>query len=97
MSQQSTPLSTWEKNPAPGRRWAPRLRTKAASEYLAEMHGVVLAPATLNKLRVVGGGPAFEYDGRNPVYQPPILDSFAQQRLGRLRASTSDTEAAPAA
>ena len=41
-----------------------RLRRKAASEYLREMHGVERSHSTLAKLAVVGGGPMFERIGR---------------------------------
>ena len=72
------------------RLWPTRMRRKLASEYLLAVHGITLSPSTLAKLASIGGGPYFEYDGRFPLYQPPILDEFAVKRLGRLRASTSD-------
>jgi len=82
MSQPSTGLS---------RKWGIRLSRREASEYLFEVHGVQLSQATLAKLAVTGGGPAFQKDGRYPRYTPPILDAYATARLGPLRASTSDT------
>jgi hypothetical protein len=93
MSETSIGLTTSETHqPTTGLRWPPRLRTKPASDYMLAKHGITLSPATLNKLRVVGGGPAFQYDGRFPVYQPHILDEYACKRLGRLRKSTSDED-----
>ena len=72
------------------RHWPARMRRKVASEYLAEEHGVSLSPATLAKLAVLGGGPAFRKDGPFPVYERTNLDTFATVRLGPLRTSTSD-------
>jgi hypothetical protein len=72
------------------RQWPTRMRRKVASEYLMEEHGVSLSPATLAKLAVLGGGPAFRKDGPFPVYERTNLDTFATVRLGPLRTSTSD-------
>jgi len=66
------------------------MRRKMASEYLFEIHGIKLSPATLAKLAVIGGGPLFQYDGRFPNYTPVGLDGFAIARLGPERTSTSD-------
>ena len=82
MSQTSTGLS---------RRWSKLMRTKEASVYLDEVHGVQLAPATLTKLRCVGGGPVYYKDGKFPGYTSEGLDVFAVARLGAPRCSTSDT------
>ncbi len=76
------------------RHWPRRMRRKQASEYLFEVHGVSLSPATLAKLAVVGGGPEYQKDGPFPLYAPPNLDAFAERRLGPLRGSTSDQRAA---
>jgi hypothetical protein len=70
------------------------MRTKEASSYLAEEHGVRLSEQTLNKLRCTGGGPRFRVDGRFPVYDQEELDAFAAARLGPLRSSTTDEAAA---
>jgi hypothetical protein len=70
------------------------MRRKVASEYLLEEHGVSLSPATLAKLAVQGGGPAFRKDGPFPLYDQPVLDEYAVARLGPLRASTSEPLAA---
>jgi hypothetical protein len=72
------------------RHWPTRMRRKVASEYLLEEHGVSLSPATLAKLAVLGGGPAFRKDGPFPIYERGELDTFAIGRLGPLRHSTSD-------
>jgi hypothetical protein len=76
------------------RHWPARMRRKVASEYLLEEHGVSLSPATLAKLAVLGGGPAFRKDGPFPVYERTNLDTFATVRLGPLRSSTSDQQQA---
>jgi hypothetical protein len=76
------------------RHWPARMRRKLASEYLLEVHGVSLSPATLAKLAVVGGSPPFWKDGPFPVYGRPELDEFAAARLGHLRTSTSDQQQA---
>lgn len=76
------------------RHWPVRMRRKQASEYLLTVHGVSLSPATLAKLAVLGGGPAFRKDGPFPIYDQPVLDDYALARLGPLRASTSDAQAA---
>jgi hypothetical protein len=76
------------------RHWPSRMRRRVASEYLLEEHGVSLSPATLAKLAVVGGGPAFRKDGPFPLYERGELDTFAIGRLGPLRHSTSDQQQA---
>jgi hypothetical protein len=76
------------------RHWPMRMRRKVASEYLLEEHGVSLSPATLAKLAVLGGGPAFRKDGPFPIYERVELDTFAIGRLGTLRHSTSDHQQA---
>ncbi len=81
MSQSSVGLS---------RKWPQLMRRKMASEYLQEVHGVSLSPATLAKLATIGGSPPFYKDGPFPKYDRDGLDAFAVARLGRLRTSTSD-------
>jgi hypothetical protein len=49
-----------------------RLDTRAASAFLTE-RGFKTAPATLNKMRCVGGGPEFELFGRRPLYTETAL------------------------
>lgn len=74
--------------------WPRRMRRAAASKYLFAEHGVSLAPSTLAKLAVIGGGPAYRLDGRYPVYDRPVLDAYAITRLGPLRSNTSESQAA---
>lgn len=68
----------------------PRLNTSEASEYLLAVHGVKIAPATLAKLRSVGGGAQFQKCGVTPVYPRESLDAWALARLGALKSSTSN-------
>jgi hypothetical protein len=70
------------------------LRTLAAGAYLKGKYGVG-APKTLAKLRVVGGGPEFQYFGRIPVYTVRNLDRWAKDKLGPQQRSTSDVPARP--
>ena len=67
-----------------------RLRTTEASSYLIETHGLPVASATLNKLRVVGGGPTFQRFGRAILYHREALDAWALEKLSRTLQSTSD-------
>ena len=73
--------------------WPGRMRRRQASEYLAVEHGITLSPATLAKLAVTGGGPAFWKDGPFAIYGRDHLDQFAARRLGELRTSTSSVGA----
>lgn len=66
------------------------LRRKAAANYLSSDWGVPVAPTTLAKLAVVGGGPAFRKFGRFPLYDIADLDQWATAKLGPRRQSTSD-------
>lgn len=65
------------------------LDEELASKYLAEK-GLRIAPKTLGKLRVIGGGPAYRKFGRKPIYDPSDLDTWVDQKLGALRRSTSE-------
>ena len=52
--------------------------TQQASEYLLTRYGIPRAPSTLNKLRVVGGGPAYRKIGTLRVgYERESLDVWA--------------------
>jgi len=68
----------------------PRFNPPDAADYLLEAHGLPIAPATLAKLRSLGGGPEFNKSGRAVLYQRDALDAWAQTRLGAPRCSTSD-------
>jgi hypothetical protein len=62
-----------------------RLRTPDAARYVG------LAPSTLEKLRVIGGGPAYEKVGpRIVVYSIESLEAWLRARR---RSSTSDASA----
>jgi hypothetical protein len=93
----STSPSCGEPYPTPDPRrrnredWPPRVRRRQASAYLAEVHGVEEAPATLAKKACTGGGPTYELFGRIPYYRTESLDSYARSRLSGPRRSTSDT------
>jgi len=67
----------------------PRLRRWEAAEYLALVHGLQVAPATLAKYASVGGGPGFHRVSRMPLYPKDELDRWARQRLGPVVSSTS--------
>lgn len=71
----------------------PKLKTAEASEYLAIVHGVSVAPATLNKMRCCGGGPAFQKFGKFPLYEPAALDAWVSSRMGGRQRTTADTAA----
>jgi hypothetical protein len=68
-----------------------RLRsTRLASGYLLETYGIQRAPATLSKLRVVGGGPEFRKVGAQRVaYEESALDAWARALVGQPQSSTS--------
>jgi hypothetical protein len=66
-----------------------RYNTRQAAVFLTDL-GYQTAPATLNKLRCIGGGPEFECFGRRPLYsETALLNWVAVRRTGPLR-STSD-------
>ena len=68
---------------------APLLNRRDAAKFLSD-RGYPTAYATLAKLAVVGGGPAFVRWGRRQVlYEQTELIAWAQQRAKRKR-STSD-------
>lgn len=68
-----------------------RIRRNDASAHLASRHGLIVAPATLAKLAVIGGGPAFYKPGaRTVLYDVAELDRWASEKLGRPRVSTSN-------
>ncbi len=74
----------------PSRFLKPRLRRCEARDYLEEVHGVVLAVATLAKMACMGGGPPYNVSVRTPLYPVDELDRWAMQRLGKLVRSTSE-------
>ena len=66
------------------------LSRKEAAAYLKE-RGLPVAPATLAKYAVVGGGPVFQLFGRLPRYTVEELDRWAQSRLSAPQRHTSET------
>lgn len=68
----------------------PRLRRKDVPEYLRSKFGIDIARTTLNKLATIGGGPTMQYAGRIPLYHRDDLDAWAEQRLSKRVASTSE-------
>ena len=67
-----------------------RRDTRQAAAFLTDL-GYRTAPATLNKLRCVGGGPEFESLGRRPLYREAALLRWIEARRTGPRRSTSDT------
>jgi hypothetical protein len=70
----------------------PRLRRKDVPAYLADKHGIDIAVSTLNKLASIGGGPVMQYSGRIPLYRLHDLDEWAEARLSKPVASTSERQ-----
>lgn len=68
------------------------LRRSDAAKYLRSWYGAGTA-GTLAKLATVGGGPKFTKLGRFPVYLPSDLDAWAQSRMSKIVASTSELAA----
>jgi hypothetical protein len=71
-----------------------RYLTRAeAAEFLCN-RGFKIAPSTLAKRAVIGGGPPFRSWGRKPLYDPASLLEWAQARCTGPRRSTSEILAA---
>jgi hypothetical protein len=68
-----------------------KLTTREAAAYLAEQHGLPIAPRTLDNKAWSGDGPVFykAATGRR-LYDPADLDAWAAHALGAPRRSTSD-------
>ena len=69
-----------------------RLDTKQAAEFLTSL-GFKTAPATLCKLRCLGGGPVFQSFGRKPLYTSQNLMKWVNGKTSAMRRSTSDVTA----
>jgi hypothetical protein len=65
------------------------LTRRAAANFLTE-RGYPIAPQTLAKYAVVGGGPPFRKFGNRPLYAEADLIAWAEGRLSPRRTSTSD-------
>jgi hypothetical protein len=69
----------------------PRLRRRAASEYLLLAHGLRVSKSTLDKLAGTQNGPVFQkLHGSTPYYARADLDAWAVQSLGPCLRSTSE-------
>jgi hypothetical protein len=66
------------------------LNRQQTANRLTEL-GLKTQATTLAKYAVVGGGPPFQKWGRMPVYDPDLVDRWAQERLGTPRSSTSES------
>jgi hypothetical protein len=58
-----------------------RLKTAAALEYLAAVHGIELTDKTLRNWRCQGRGPRWEYLGNTPYTTPAELDRAVDAML----------------
>jgi hypothetical protein len=67
----------------------PYVSTNGATKVL-ETLGLKRAPSTLNKARVVGGGPPFVRFGRNVFYPRQPLIAWATGQLSQEVRSTSE-------
>lgn len=68
----------------------PRLRRSEVPAYLMDKFGIPIALRTLNKMASLGGGPVMQYSGRIPLYHVDDLDRWANDRLTKPVASTSE-------
>jgi hypothetical protein len=71
----------------------PLLDTAAAAKWLTA-HGVHRTPATLRKLRCIGGGPQFRRLNCRPYYTECDLVAWIEKRLTAPVGSTSEPDAA---
>jgi hypothetical protein len=65
------------------------LDTGAAAQWLT-VHGVRRTPATLRKLRCLGGGPAYRLLNSKPYYIEADLVSWIESRLSEPVRSSSE-------
>jgi hypothetical protein len=75
------------------REWLQRsyLSRVAAAEHLRE-RGLKVAPSTLAKLAVIGGGPPFVKFMARALYEPRDLDEWASSKISDKRRTTSVVE-----
>ena len=66
------------------------MQRREIADFLTEQ-GYRIAPSTLAKLAVIGGGPAFRKFGSRPIYDPAESLAWARSRTTSRRTSTSDT------
>jgi len=69
----------------------PYLSRAAASEYLRQL-GLRVAPSTLAKLAVLGGGPPYVKFMARALYEQRDLDEWAASKISPKRRSTSVSE-----
>jgi hypothetical protein len=67
----------------------PYLSRTAAAEHLRSL-GLKIAPSTLAKMAVIGGGPPFSKFMSRVLYQPRDLEDWAAARISPKRNSTSE-------
>lgn len=65
------------------------MQRRQIADFLTEQ-GYRIAPSTLAKLAVIGGGPAFRKFGSRPIYDPDESLEWARSRTTSRRSSTSD-------
>jgi hypothetical protein len=68
------------------------MQRREIADFLTEQ-GYRIAPSTLAKLAVIGGGPAFRKFGSRPIYDPDESLEWARSRTTSRRTSTSDNGA----
>jgi hypothetical protein len=66
------------------------MRVMQAAAFLKERYGIGAAK-TLNKLRVVGGGPRYVKFGRAVCYSKTELEAWAINKMSAPLTSTSDS------
>jgi len=65
------------------KRYAKLLRRWEASQYLLEVHGLQVAPASLAKKACLGIGPEICFVNKIPFYRPARLDVWAKASIGK--------------
>ena len=65
-------------------------RRDEAANYLRAEYDLQVAPRTLAKLAVRGGGPPMEYHGRFPHYPMDGLDAWAKNKISPRVNSTAE-------
>lgn len=72
------------------KKWPVRLLRSEVPAYLLETHGIRVSASTLAKMATLGGGPAYTKPMSRPLYALADLDTWAAERLGTPRRSTSE-------
>jgi hypothetical protein len=65
------------------------LDTATAAQWLTA-HGVRRTPATMRKLRCIGGGPRYQLLNQRPYYTATDLAAWIASRLSTPRGSSSE-------